>query len=256
MPPAKHDPSVFGESQFRPGPSRPDPSEAKADRTLARQPAMDAAADAKVELTVWDEPGISADLAGQVPEGDVTYVRWLRERTGQVTAGRSWLVTAVLALAAGPWAMTGALMGSGQTGGSMLVIVCFGPIVEEVMKVSAALYVVEKRPFLFRTRAQIIICAAAAGLVFACIENLLYLNLYIRDPSPALVKWRWTICVFMHVGCSVIAGMGVARIWRDVWQRWDRPRLPLGFGYTLAAIILHGSYNAFAVFLSATDYRF
>ncbi len=250
------DPSVHEEPHLRGKGYRADRTEARAARTLNRAAQRGQSEDEKVEHTVWDEPGLSPQLAGPTPEGELTYDRWLQGRREQVGVGRTWAVAGLVALLAGPWAILGAFWGSGQTKFSILAIVVFAPVVEEVMKTAAALYVVEKRPFLFRSPFQIAICVLVGAFVFSATENILYLKVYIPDASSILIRWRWTVCLAMHMGCSLIVGLGIMRIWRDVWQRRARPRLTLGFPYVLTAVILHGAYNAFAVILSLAGLRF
>ena len=247
------DPSAHQEPHLRGKGFRADPSEAKLDARPRRARAP--SEEEQVEHGVWDEPGFSPSLAGPVPPERPTYRRWLEHGRARVGPARSWAVTLGLALAAGPWAVFGAVLGGGQTSFSVLAIVVLGPVAEEMMKVAAVLYVVEKRPFLFRSPAQILLTVVTGAMVFSVVENALYLDLYMREPSPAMVAWRWTVCVALHVGCTLIAGMGLVRIWRDVWARMDRARLPLGAPYLIAAIVLHGAYNALALFLSATVLR-
>ena len=115
---------------------------------------------------------------------------------------------------------------------------------------------VEKKPYLFRFSMQIAFCVLASGFTFAFVENLLYLKVYIPQASAFLVWWRWTICVAMHMGCSLIAGLGLMRIWKNARARCARPRLSLGYPYLLTAIVIHGAYNGLAVLLSAVNYRF
>jgi len=235
---------------------RPDPSEARAQEALRRSRSDNSSEDDLFEHSVWDEPGLSSELAGEAQAGQITYKTWLERRRRQIGPAKSWAITLAIALLAGPWALVGALWGSGRTAWGALSLIVFAPVVEETMKTAAALVVIEKRPFFFRSTAQIVICMLAGALVFACVENLLYLKVYIRNPSPVMTHWRWTVCVALHMGCTCIAGLGVIRIWRDVWQRRGRPRLHLGFPYAVTAIVLHGAYNAFALILSLTRYAF
>ncbi|NQT85143.1 PrsW family intramembrane metalloprotease [bacterium] len=247
------DPSVFAEPHLRAG-HMPDPSEAKAEAALARRkPADDGA-----EHTVWDEPGIAPELAGSPSPDDVTYGSWLDQRRAETSAGRSWAVTVGLMLAAGPWAILGALYGSGQTISSIVAIAFVAPLVEEMMKVAAALTVVERRPFLFRNPVQILLCCAGAGAAFATLENLLYIYVYIpaatgAAPTAATVAWRWGVCTALHMGCACIAGMGLVRVWRDVWERKARARLTFGFPCLAIAIAIHGLYNTLALVLQPLE---
>lgn len=245
----RSDPSVNAEPHMRAEPLRIDPSEAKAERNLdkARQGAM--SQDEAIDHSVWDEPGLSSDAMAARPKDALTYAEWLDLRRAQVLPSTSWTVSLCLALLAGPWAVLGALWGAGQTLFSVVAIVVFAPVIEETMKVAAPLYVVEKRPFLFRSSRQIAVCALAGGLAFATIENLLYIHVYVRDPSALLIWWRWTICTTVHVGCSFIAGMGLMAVWRDTWRTHSRPRMSSVYPYMLTAVLVHAAYNAVAVVL-------
>jgi len=240
------------EPHLRGRPLQPDPSEERADRTLAHGQRPDQG----VEHTIWDEPALSPLLAGAVPPGELTYRRWLLERRDRTTAARSWAITIGAAAAAGPWAVLGAFWGSGRTVFSVAALIAFAPLVEEMMKAALALYVVEKKPFLFRSRAQIGLCVVAGAFAFAVLENLLYLNVYIPKPPVALVRWRWSVCVALHMGCSLIASMGLMRVWTDTWRRLDRPRLALAYPYVLTAVVVHGTYNALALLLTVAGFTF
>ena len=143
-----------------------DPSEKKAAELLARERKKATGADA-VEHTVWSEPALSVDLAGTPGEDQLTYPGWLTEKIRGTSFLKGWWVTLVIALAAGPWGVLGAISGSGSSSFGVLMVAVFGPVAEEITKVAAALWIVEKRPFLFRSFGQILICAACGGLAFA-----------------------------------------------------------------------------------------
>lgn len=253
---ADTDPNVFDEPHLRGEPRRADPSEESAQQDLSPERHADDGSAAQIEHSVWDEPGISPALAGPAPPDAATYGKWLDAGRERVGWAQTWAVTVGVALLAGPWAILGAVWGSGQSWYQLLLVILFGPAAEEVMKMAAALYVVEKRPYWFSSRLQIALCALAGGLAFAAIENVIYLEVYIPNPSAGLVQWRWTICTGLHTACSFIAGMGLMRIWQDAWKRRARPDLTVGYPYLVTAILIHGSYNAFAVYLSLSDYQF
>jgi len=250
------DPSVHDEPHLRGEPLRADPSEARVERRRREAPSRLPSEDQRVEHTVWDEPGLSPTLVGAPPAGDLTYRTWLEKRRSETSVLRTWAVAAGVALLAGPWAVVGAFLGSGQTLFSIVALVVFGPVVEETMKVAAALYVIEKRPFLFRSAAQIALCVLTGAFVFSALENVLYLKVYIPGPPASLVRWRWSVCVAMHMSCSAIVGLGLMRTWRDVWARMAPPRLTLLYPYMFAAIALHGFYNGLALILARGLYRF
>ena len=255
-----HDPSVFDEPHMRDGSHLADESEAKADNILDRCSARENDEDERVEHSVWDEPALAGELTGSIPKDGLDYRSWLEHRSQQTSTIKSWSVTAVVILLAGPWAIVGAFLGGffgpDQIVTNVMAIIVFGPVTEEIMKIAAVLYLVEKKPFLFKSPVQIIVGVLAGALVFALLENILYLHFYVPEPSLRLIYWRWTVCVALHVGCSMIACLGLLRIWRDIWQRRSRAEISLAYPYILIAVILHGSYNAFAVALSLTPYKF
>ena len=257
---AEHDPSVFQEPQMRKGGFAADASEEAARAKIDSEQAAEASEDARVEHTVWDEPGLSPELAGEMPEGDVDYYHWLQRRRIQTSQATCWWVTLGVILLSGPWALLGAFLsgyfGLDQGDTLTVALVVFGPVTEEMMKIAVALYVIEKRPFLFKSPVQIFVGVLAGALVFAGVENLLYIHVYIPEPSAELIQWRWTVCVALHVCCSFIAAIGLVRIWRGTWERFRRPELSRAFPYILVAVIVHGVYNAFAVGLSSTRYHF
>lgn len=188
------------------------------------------------------------------PGATSRYGAWLDEATRATSSARRLRVAAALALCAGPWAILGALwasLGGVAAFGGVMAVVVVGPLAEEVGKVAAALWVVERRPHLFASRGAIVATCAAAGLVFAAIENLLYLEVYVPDPPDDLVVWRWTVCVALHVGCATLGGGGVARVWSRAMARRERPEPGGAFGFIVAAAVVHGAYNGLAVALSA-----
>jgi len=246
MPDPKHDPSIENEPHLAGEFLSVDPSEAKADQVLDRQRCCETEHD-RVEHSAWDEPTHQTDFAGEPDESQSTYARWLAKNVAATSWTKSWLLTFGIALAAGPFAILGALMASPEQGTlsavTLLMVVVIGPITEEIMKISAALWVVEKRPFWFKSIGQILVCTLAAGILFGVIENLIYLHVYIPDAGPSLVRWRWSVCVGLHMNCSFVAGVGVARIWHNALREQHRPILGLGMPWFFVAIVGHGLYN-------------
>jgi RsiW-degrading membrane proteinase PrsW (M82 family) len=199
------------------------------------------------DASVWDEPALAQELAGIAPPEAMTYARWFAEARARTPAGLTWLVTVAVALLAGPWAVLGAFLGAQGGFGAVVLVAVLGPCAEEVLKVSAPWCIVERWPHLFRSRVQIALCACLSGLVFAAIENLLYLHVYVPDPPEWLIAWRWSACVALHTGCSLIAGLGVTRMWADATARQARPRASLALPALVAAVAVHGVYNAAAL---------
>jgi hypothetical protein len=249
-PPRKQsaDPSLEHEPHLRAGGFKADPSELRAEPVGGASQA-----DELSQHSVWDEPALTGGPAP--PPEAVTYASWLTRRRAATDSAATWWTTFWAALAAGPWAILGAIMG-GQGAALPVMLVLIGPLTEEVMKIGTALLVVETRPFLFRSRSQVLLCAVAGGLVFATIENVLYLTVYIASPSADIILWRWTVCVALHTSCSFIAGLGVARVWSRTWRDLSRPRLEGSFPFLIAAVVVHGAYNGMALLFELTQYRF
>lgn len=244
MAPPPRDRSVFEEPHLTPQRHEPDPTE----QTAGRSGSDDSLAALD---SVANEPWFSS-------REDVgpTYGDWLDARRAAMSRWRSWLIMATLALAAGPFAIVGAFWGSGQTAFSIVALTIFGPLVEEMSKVGVILITIERRPHLVRSAMQIMLTGFAAGLAFAVVENLLYLHVYVPDPPASLVYWRWTVCVALHVACALIASMGVLAIWRGVWRDRRPARVERGFPFFIAAMIVHGLYNLFAILIETFSSTF
>ncbi len=283
----EHDPSIFNEPHLRPTSSQSDASESKAARALDRERAAEADNNAALEQSVHDEPdifgrgperitrdwscthcgynrrGLMTDApcpeCGQVdiyrppPDDRSGYQKWLTDRMRKTSERRTWLVALLLPLLGGPFAVVGAFLDtttSGLAGMTMLLpVVVFGPTVEEILKIGLAAVIVETRPYLFKRVEQLQVAAIGSAAVFAIIENLLYLLVYISNPSPLLVIWRWTICVALHVGCTWVATQGLVFVWQRTMTELRPPKITAGGRWLLIAIVIHGAYNFFAMFL-------
>ena len=259
------DHSVFNEPHMRPPlppspgdgviryaqPDTPDVREIDVNQDVRFEPTYAAHVQPSVEHSVWDEPTVPREQArdAALNPAQVTYARWLEAGRARWTPLRSCGLTLLIALAAGPWAVVGALMNSSQSISGALMLVFFGPVTEELMKIAGVTLVIEKWPYALRGAAQIVICSIAGGLAFAAIENLLYLYVYVPNPSHKLIVWRWTACVALHTVCSFIAGLGTVRVWRHVWRAHAPPRLALALPFIVAASVTHGLYNATALAL-------
>ena len=209
----------------------------------------------EVDHSVWDEPGLSQSLSGEAPDHAVTWFGYYLQMRESTSAKTSWLITILTAIIGGPLAILGTLI-EGATQSGLLTIIAIGPTIEEIMKVAIPLWIVEKRPWLFRSSTQILICCFASGLAFAAVENVIYLRFYIPNPSVSLAQWRWTICVLIHSSCSLLAGVGVMRMWKLFQAEKTTPQISYAGTALLSAIILHGSYNAIATFLETIGFAF
>jgi len=253
------DPSIEHEPHLRDALHQADPSELTAAQCLADE-ARRYGLDQAVEHTVWDEPALADELAQPLHDRRLTYAEWLDWRIATTPSVRTWWVTLGVVLAAGPWGVVGALFGAlfsgiGSGGWSLIAVSVIAPVTEEMMKIAVALWVVEKRPYLFRMPIQIVLAALAGGLAFACIENWMYIHVGAHsgpqvldiDQATAIsinwVLWRWTVCTGLHATCSFLAGLGVARMWSRAMAQRTRPDIAHAAPWIIAAMVCHGLYN-------------
>lgn len=228
---------------------RGDPSEAEAVARVDREEAM-AHADERISHSVWDEPGLSRDLSGEPDENAFRYSTWLQRRTEQTSWSFTWLVTLLVACLSGPLAIIGALFSQTENVWfGPFIAILIAPITEELLKAMGALFIVEKRPFWFKSKSQILVCIVCGALGFAAIENVLYLRQSAFDFSQTIVIWRWTVCVLLHTGCSAIAATGVMKMWEHTTTNGTPPQLSITNPYLRNAMIVHGVYNLLATFV-------
>lgn len=180
------------------------------------------------------------------------YASWLTERMAVTSKHHSWTAVWIVAALGGPWAIIGAVLASYGP----LAIVVFGPLAEEVMKVALVAVLIETRAYLFKKEDQIRIAAIGSALVFAAIENTLYLTVYSSGASWFLTLWRWTICTSLHAGCTAIAVSGLVRVWQRATWTLQRPDLNPAFRTVTIAAIVHGAYNFAMVLLQLSGFDF
>lgn len=161
-----------------------------------------------------------------------------------------WLVAIAIGLLGGPMATFAAWLGSMSHGGlSPWMLIVFGPALEEVLKSCLAAGVVDRRARLFTSRDQVLLAGACSGVCFAAVEAMMYTHRSLEDPSPELVWYRWSVCVVLHAACSLMAAIGLAETWESS-RLGERGGAVAATPFLLAAISLHGGYNAMCVLLS------
>ena len=197
---------------------------------------------------VWEEPGLPGTVLPAEGSGtfrDVAKRHWEGRAAG---AGRQALLFFGAVLLSGVFGMACTLLKEAmEIRTALLSAVCFAPVIEEIGKTFIVLLTLERKPWFFSGRGAVLAVCLLSGLLFATGENLLYLNVYIANPSPGVVLWRWTACTLLHVFCCGLSGLGLAKIWREAAETKTCGRVETAYPWYLAAILVHGLYNAGAV---------
>ncbi len=221
----------------RPGTFRSDPTEELAAETL-------------------EEEAVPVDTTGRAPSQSVheevhtlhaarekrgqSWGEWYLAMRAQTSRDKSIVAVVLIALLGGPLAILGTFWANID---SVISTIIFSPTIEEVMKIGLLALIVETRPYLILGPLQIRFAAFLSALAFAGVENLLYVFVYLDDPSDGLVLWRWTVCVLLHVVASSIAAEGLVRAWNRSRETLKRPTLDHAYRWLFFAIAVHGAYN-------------
>ena len=130
--------------------------------------------------------------------------------------------------------------------GSLLVAFVAAPMIEEVMKPSGVYVLLVRRPEVLTSRIYTALLAALGGLSFAIAENILYLQVYFPEHTHALVVFRYTVDLTMHVVTSFILGFGInQKLLASV--RGEIPLLKYNRKFFFTPMIIHSLFNIMAV---------
>jgi RsiW-degrading membrane proteinase PrsW (M82 family) len=163
-----------------------------------------------------------------------------------------WHILApLLALSGGVLGVLGAAY-TEITHGSFLSGFIGTPIIEEIFKPLGVYIILAKWPAALRGRLYTAILAMLAGIAFATIENWIYIHVYIKDPSPETILWRYTVCTAMHAGCSFIFGLGINSKLKAM-VKGEVHFLSFGKRFFIPAIALHAIYN---LVMTITEFGF
>jgi RsiW-degrading membrane proteinase PrsW (M82 family) len=155
---------------------------------------------------------------------------------------RKWYVLApLLALAGGCFGIFGAFI-TEILHASLFSAYVVAPIIEEGLKPSGVYLMAAKWPRVLRNQLYTALLAALGGACFALVENLVYLNIYIKDPSSQIVIWRYTVGLAVHTVCSFIFGWGINRkLIASI--NGETKFLSYGKRFFITAVVLHAVYN-------------
>jgi hypothetical protein len=195
-----------------------------------------------IDHSVWDEPSLRPEIASNPPDEALTYANWLNQRTSSFSAKESWLVTLGVILLSGPCAILLSLFAgvvSSQYQVANVVLVCLvSPLLQEIFKIIIPLWIVEKRPYLFKSWFQFFLCAVASATIFASVTNVM-LALPFEEVSRPFFLFMWCGILGMHLITTCIATQGLETIWLNTHNSGKPPKLEHGYPYFITAIGIH-----------------
>ena len=160
------------------------------------------------------------------------------------------LVIYSLAVLGGLGGIVAAILQEVQSVG-LFTVILIAPAVEEVCKPLGVIFMLEKRPRWIRAGGEVVLMSVLGALTFATVENAIYIFAYHPNGSAAFIAWRLIVCTGMHVAASAIMGIGLARTIRH--RKPNRAfSIDQCLWYYVAAVALHGAYNATAYVLETT----
>lgn len=232
---AHHEPALSG-THFE-----TDPAEDRAENPMPEREEID-----RLRDSIANEPWQQGAVDGP------TFGEWLVRKRDEVSRAGSLWFTLLAALIGGPFAILGAFLAGQQGAVQIVYIVIMGPITEELLKQSGMIYMLERKPYRVFSAGQIVFAGALSALIFATVENLMYIHVYtyfthLEHPAQ-FAQFRWTVCTALHVGCSIIASLGLIRVWRRTTERGEPADLAYAFPLFATAMVLHGVYNVTALF--------
>ena len=230
------------------GPLEIDPAEARVAAREAQEAHIAPAEIDAIRDSVLSEPTLDEEIRGQLSAEKPDFARWLTEKKRSVSLGALVGVTLLAGIAGGPYSILAALFQGGSSTVFMLIYaVIIGPVVEEMLKQSGALFLLERRPWWLRFGWQFPVIAVISASLFATIENLMYINGPLQELEGAAfteaVRFRWRVCTALHIGCSLLASVGMWRIWKRQVADGRPAHISDGYRWIVTAVVAHGLYN-------------
>ncbi len=143
----------------------------------------------------------------------------------------------------------GAFIEESRVGGFLLLPFLGAPIIEEGLK-PAGLYILLIRwPHLLRNQLYTAALAALAGLAFGVIEAIVYVKVYVSNPSEAFVIYRFTVPLLLHTAGSFLVGLGINRPLLN-WAQGEAPLPRASRNLFFLAVTIHAIFNITAFALS------
>ena len=141
---------------------------------------------------------------------------------------------------------------------SFLATVLWAPIFEELAKPIGVYVLLARWPATLNSRWRAGALCAIGGLAFGLVESCIYMFVYFRDHSQALLLFRFAIPPLMHAVASFVFGLGLTAGFFSDLGRGFRPRAA-NWTFFLSAMLIHAFYNGmvtqFASFQFFNDLR-
>ncbi|MGH9201585.1 MAG: PrsW family glutamic-type intramembrane protease, partial [Vicinamibacterales bacterium] len=123
------------------------------------------------------------------------------------------------------------------------------PIIEEAMKPVGVYIALIRWPLALRSQTFTAVLAALAGLVFGIIESIVYVTIYVDDPSDTFVAYRFSVTLGLHAAASYLVGLGINQGVLD-WAQGRSPLPRASRNFYFAGVILQSLYNTTVVILA------
>ncbi len=272
-----HDPDVNSEPHLKKQSFTPDPAEFLAEQTLEKQKAVTEPTEERASHSVFDEPavlpnrpparieedwhcrkcgynlrglmtGYPCPECGQVEryepprEGEESYSKLVSQYRSESSSRVTWVMVFTLMLAGLPLGIIGSFVSVDYAGAYMFI--ALGPFVSEIAKMLTGVMFVERSRYASHSETPIYVLTVGTAIIYALTQNALYLTLFYPNSSKELITWRFSLCIFLHVCCTLVATRGLVLIWQKTKKDKQPISLSLSFSTMIFAILLHAAYNA------------
>ncbi|MGH8631010.1 MAG: PrsW family glutamic-type intramembrane protease [Burkholderiales bacterium] len=179
-----------------------------------------------------------------------TVALYAAEVPPQKARAYQYVLVTLLALFGGVLGIIGAAVQELQATPLFILLLFIGaPIIEEALKPSGVYIALIRWPQALRSQLFTAVLTALSGLVFGIIESIVYVTVYVDDPSEAFVAYRFSVTLVLHAGASFLVGLGINYRVID-WAQGRAPLAKSSRNYYIAACVLHGAYNTIAFALA------
>lgn len=182
------------------------------------------------------------------------YSAYIAAKGRGYSRGTLLLISLIAGTAGALFAIPGCFLGMGDAASFRLFsLVVFAPFLEEVLKQSGMLWLLEKRPWLVQRPEQFFVSAFFGGLTFGALENLVYYYVYLAAVPPErrllIISFRWVVCTALHIGCTLISAMGLRHAWKLQYSTGKPFEIQNALPFFVTAMAVHGGYNLCALLL-------